>query len=138
MSKKPHVATAEYIRTKWLDITQRLMVGGTQITVTADEVNNLVSAQTPGLRIVAGQHETVTASDEIETGLSTVVAVVATLDDDPAIDAFLVTASIGDQDGDPDAGSVVINTWQPTDVDDATPIAATGFGVKVNWVAVGL
>ncbi len=47
------------------------------------------------------------------------------------------TASIGNQSNAPAAGSVYIKTWQPTAANDVTPIAATTFGKKVNWIAIG-
>lgn len=83
------------------------------------------------LKITRGQHETVTASDEVDTGLSVVISAVANLDADPTADALFATASIGDQDGSPDAGSILINTWQG----DAS--AASTFGKAVNWIAIG-
>lgn len=86
---------------------------------------------------VAGQHTTVAASDTVATGLTTVVAVVACLDSDPTDNPEWVSASIGDQAGAPTAGSVLIKTWQNTSGSDPTPVAATTFGKKVNWIAIG-
>jgi hypothetical protein len=79
----------------------------------------------------------VAAVDTVVTGLATVVAVVAVLDSDPTLDPLFVTASIGDQAGAPAAGSVYIKSWQATAAGDVTPIAATTFGKKVNWIAIG-
>lgn len=86
--------------------------------------------------IRGGQHTTVTAADTIETGLATVLSATATLEDDPGDDPLLVTAQIGNQAGAPAAGSIILKTWK-TDGTDPTPVAATTFGKKVNWVAVG-
>lgn len=86
------------------------------------------------LKIAAGQHTSVGASDAVATGLSTVIAAVASLDDAPGVaagDAALASASIGNQAGSPASGSILVETWQ----DDFS--AAANFGVKVNWVAVG-
>jgi len=91
-----------------------------------------------GLKLVAGQLTTVTAADTVITGLATVVAVVATLDSDPIDNPEWVTATIGDQAGSPAAGSVIIKTWQNTGGTDPTPAAATTFGKKVNWLAIGV
>lgn len=97
-----------------------------------------VSGLSDGLRMAAGQHETVTASDEVDTGLALVTAVIVSFDDDPTADPVFVSASIGDQAGAPDAGKVYIKTWKPTNVDtDITPVAATTFSKKVNWIAFG-
>ncbi len=89
------------------------------------------------LRTARGQHTTVAASDTVVTGLTKVVAVVASLDSDPADDPMLASASIGDQAGAPASGSVLIKTWKNTGGTDPTPVAATTFAKKVNWIAIG-
>lgn len=91
-----------------------------------------------GLRTVAGQLTTVTATDTVVTGLAKVIAVVASLDDNPGDNPEWVSATIGDQAGAPAAGSVIIKTWQNTAGNDPTPAAATTFGKKVDWIAVGI
>jgi len=95
------------------------------------------AAVAAGYKIARGQHTTVAASDTVVTGLATVVAVVATLDSDPVDDPFMCSASIGDQSGAPAAGSVLIKTWKNTGGTDPTPLAATTFSKKVNWIAIG-
>jgi hypothetical protein len=90
-----------------------------------------------GYKIARGQQLTVAASDTVVTGLATVVAVVASLDSDPADDPFMCTASIGDQAGTPAAGSIFIKTWKNTGGTDPTPLAASTFSKKVNWIAIG-
>jgi hypothetical protein len=89
------------------------------------------------LKFAGGQLTTVTAADTVLTGLATVVAVVASLESDPTDNPFMASAQIGDQAGAPAAGSIVIKTWQNTGGTDPTPAAATTFGKKVNWVAIG-
>lgn len=91
-----------------------------------------------GLRTVAGQLTTVTATDTVVTGLAKVISVVACLDDNPGDNPEWVSATIGDQAGAPAAGSVIIKTWQNTSGSDPTPVAATTFSKKVNWIAVGI
>ena len=90
-----------------------------------------------GIKMARGQLTTVTAADTVVTGLASVVAVVATLDSDPVDNPEWVSATIGDQAGAPAAGSVIIKTWQNTSGTDPSPIAATTFGKKVNWIAIG-
>lgn len=90
-----------------------------------------------GIKIARGQLTTVTATDTVVTGLNTVVAVVACLDDNPGDNPMLVSATIGDQAGAPAAGSIIIKTWQNTTGTDPTPLAATTFSKKVNWIAIG-
>jgi len=41
MAPKPHIATAEYIRTKWLDVMNRLRIGDVEVTASAAELNSL-------------------------------------------------------------------------------------------------
>lgn len=115
----------------------KVKFAGTALDVTAPEMNVLVTGVAAGYKIARGQHTTVAASDTVVTGLNTVVAVVAVLDADPGVDPLLVTASIGNQSGAPAAGSVYIKSWKPTAVNDVTPIAATTFSKKVNWIAIG-
>lgn len=138
------------IKVEEINVTERLKIEGTEVTADAAEINKLdgltkttaemnkqVEGAAAGYRVARGVHTTVAASDTVVTGLATVVSVVSTLESDPALDPLLVSASIGDQAGAPAAGSVLINTWQATAANDATPIAATTFGKKVNWIAIG-
>jgi hypothetical protein len=89
------------------------------------------------LKFARGQLTTVTAADTVVTGLATVVAVVASLESDPTDNPFMASAQIGDQAGAPAAGAIIIKTWQNSAGTDPTPAAATTFGKKVNWVAIG-
>lgn len=89
------------------------------------------------LKVVAGIQTTVAASDTIVTGLKKVLYAVASLEDAPVIGADRAQAVVGDQAGTPAAGSILLKTFKPTASGDATPIAATTFGKKVSWVAVG-
>lgn len=88
-------------------------------------------------KFVAGQSTTVAASDAITTGLKVVLYAVASLEDSPVIGCDRATAFVGDQAGTPAAGVISIKTWKPTGTGDATPIAATTFTKKVNWMAFG-
>jgi len=103
-----------------------------------DAVGTVLLDAPGGLKMAAGVHETIDADDTIVTGLSAVVAVVATLESDPVAGAQSATATIGDQAGAPAAGSIQIKTWKATAAGDTALIAATTFGKKVNWIAVGV
>lgn len=105
--------------------------------LSGDAVGLVALANTGGLRLVSGQATSVTASDTIVTGLSKVLSAVANLEDAPVIGCDRAQAVIGDQAGAPAAGSILLKTFKPTASGDATPIAATTFGKKVNWIAVG-
>lgn len=91
-----------------------------------------------GLRFVAGQATTASASDTIVSGLTTLYGVVAQLNDAPTDALSWVNADIGDQAGTPAAGSFLLKTWKNTSGTDPTPLAATGFSAKVNWIAFGI
>lgn len=127
-----------------------LRLDGTKITATADEINALsgleldadainllVQGVAAGYKVARGQHTTVAASDDVNTGLATVVAALATLDDDPSTATLFISCSIGNQSGAPAAGHILIKSWKPTAVNDVTPTAATAFTKKVNWIAIG-
>jgi len=106
------------------------------VTKTAAQINLLVAGVAGGYKVARGQHTTVAASDAVVTGLATVVAAIAVLDSDPSDDPFLVSCSIGDQAGAPAAGSILVKTWKH-DGTDPTPVAASTFSKKVNWIAIG-
>jgi predicted RecA/RadA family phage recombinase len=97
----------------------------------------LLSEGGGGIRQVSGQATTVTAADTIVTGLTTVLGAVASLDSDPGDDPMLASVTIGDQAGAPAAGSIILKTWKNTGGTDPTPVAATTFSKKVNWLAWG-
>jgi predicted RecA/RadA family phage recombinase len=90
-----------------------------------------------GIRMVAGQHTTVTAADTKATGLSKVLGAIVSYDTDPADANIFVSATVGDQAGAPVVGSIIIKTWKSGDGADVTPTAATAFGKKVNYIAFG-
>lgn len=113
-----------------------LLPGATTAAATLALLGGTAGVAT-GYKIARGQQTTVTASDTVVTGLATVVAVIASLDSDPVDDPFMCSASIGDQAGAPAAGSILIKTWKNTGGTDPTPLAATTFSKKVNWVAIG-
>ncbi len=90
-----------------------------------------------GRKFVAGQISTATAADTVATGLASVIACGASLDDNPGDDPMLVSATIGDQAGAPAAGSIIVKTWKNTGGTDPTPLAASTFSKKVSWWAYG-
>lgn len=103
-----------------------------------DTTASILIGDGDGLKMVAGQATTVTAADTIATGLGKVLGVVASFDTDPADANTFVSATVGDQAGAPVAGSFILKTWKSNDGADATPVAATVFAKKVNWIAFGV
>lgn len=108
-------------------------------TLLAGAVANPAAGVGASYKIARGVHQQAAASDTIATGLTTVVAVVATWQDPPTLKQLWVTATIGDQAGSPAAGSILTKTYKPTATNDVTPIAATDFtdNLHLNWVAIG-
>lgn len=111
-----------------------IKVGGVDKT---SALGGAIAGIAAGYKIARGQFTTVSASDTVVTGLATVIAVIASLDSDPLDDPFMCSASIGDQAGAPAAGSILLKTWKNTTGTDPTPLAATTFAKKVNWLAIG-
>lgn len=104
-----------------------------QVNAVANPVNGVAG----GYKLARGQATTASASDTVVTGLALVVSAVASMDSDPADDPFMCSCSIGDQAGTPAAGSILVKTWKNTGGTDPTPLAATTFSKKVNWIAIG-
>lgn len=98
----------------------------------------LLSA-TSGIFKLAGGTATPDQNDYVvATGLTTVVAAVASLKGDPTLTHMWSGANIGDQAGSPAAGSILIWSMKPTAANDVTPIAATTPWSAVDWIAVGV
>lgn len=144
------VAAAGYFNDvrELLNVGDRIMVIGNSIDdvaflsvltvpATGNVTTNILSADPGAFKIARGVHTTVDENDTIVTGLASVASVVATLASDPVAGCQSVTASIGDQAGAPAAGSILIKSWQATNADTTTVIAATTFGKLVNWIAIG-
>jgi len=115
----------------------KLEVAG--VDVTSSVATGGVAGVAAGYKIARGVHQQAAAVDTVVTGLTTVVAVVASWRDTPTLKQMFVTASIGDQAGAPAAGSILISTFKPTANNNVTPTAATDFtdNLSTNWVAIG-
>lgn len=96
-----------------------------------------VSAAAAGYKIARGTVTPTSGSHTVATGLTTVVAAVASLKGAPTLTHMLVAADIGNQSGAPAAGSILIKSYKPTSSSDVTPIAATTPWGAVDWIAVG-
>jgi hypothetical protein len=115
----------------------KLKINGVDVTAGAGGSN--VAGVAAGYKVARGVHQQAAASDTIVTGLTTVIAIVASWRDTPTLKQMFVTATIGDQAGAPAAGSVLIKTFKPTANNDVTPTAATDFtdNLSVDWIAIG-
>jgi hypothetical protein len=83
------------------------------------------------LKIAMGEHTTVAAVDEIDTGLREVFYFHATAGQDLA-DAFAGVSGAPSAT----AGHGTIKSWKH-DGTDPTPVAASAFSKKVQWIAMG-
>jgi len=110
---------------------------GTSVTKTAAEINLLVAGVAGGYKLAYGTATIGTATDTIVTGLATVVSAVVSLVGDPSITHMSSTCTVGNQTGQPAAGSIVIKSWKPTATGNVTPIAADTVFANVNWIAIG-
>lgn len=94
-----------------------------------------------GKAVASGVATPTDGSLTVVTGLSSVDFAVASFNGAPVITCMFCQADVGDQDGTPDAGEILILTQKPTDPagtnSDITPIDATTPFVDVNWVAIG-
>jgi hypothetical protein len=85
-----------------------------------------------GVKVVYGLTSITGATGgDIDTGLSAVSNVVASLASDASIDANVVTGTAGGG-----AGHITLKVWKPTSSGDCTPILAT-VAKTVRWIAIG-
>lgn len=77
-------------------------------------------------------------SEDVVTGLTTVVAVVCNLVDTPTLTHMWSDATIGDQAGAPAEGSIRVVNRKPTTSGNVAPIDATTPWVDVAWIALGV
>jgi hypothetical protein len=85
-------------------------------------------------KLASGDHTTVTAADVVTTGLVKVLGCVASMESDPVLTCDRASAV---PVGATAPGSITIKTQMPTSSSVTTPIAATTFSKKVNWLAWG-
>lgn len=107
------------------------------VTKTASEINLLIAGVAGGYKIARGTATIGTATDDIVTGLATVVSATISMVGDPSLTHMSSSVTVGDQAGAPAAGSIRIKSWKPTGVADVTPIAATAPFGNVSWIAIG-
>lgn len=89
----------------------------------------LVLGAAAGYKIARGI-TAVTGTNDLTTGLATVVAFACTLAEDPSADATIATAVLGA------AGHITLKVWKPTAEANTAPIAAV-LAKNVSWIAIG-
>ena len=112
-----------------LETGAKLYVGGSDVT--AAVATGGIAGVAAGYKLARGETSvTGLTGGDVDTGLTTVVAVVGSLAEDAALTGMWVTAALG-------AGShITLKVWKPTATGDVTPILSTA-AKKVDWVAVG-
>jgi len=108
----------------------RLKDGGVSSAKLATALQTLVLGAASGYKLARGE-AAVTGTADVDTGLSTVVAVIASLKSDPSVDALWASAASSST-----AGHIDLKVWKPTASDNCTPIAATA-EKSVEWIAIG-
>ena len=108
------------------------------VTKTFSEINALAVGVAGSYKIARGVTAIGAASEDIVTGLTTVVAAVVSLVGDPSMTHMYSSVTIGDQSGAPAAGSIRVKSWKPTAAGDVSPIAATSAFANVAWIAIGV
>lgn len=122
------------------DLTAANLAKLGNITLSATEINGAVLGQsaatsdvTPGVRLVAGQATTTSATDGVVTGLGVISGVTVSMETDPTPLCQHFTAVVAGQT----AGSFLLKGWKAASSVLTSEIAATSFGKVVNWLAVG-
>jgi hypothetical protein len=108
------------------------------VTKNAAEINLLVQGVESGYKIARGTTAIGAASEDVVTGLTTVIGTVVSLVGDPSLTHMFSTGTVGNQTGQPAAGSIRIKSFKPTATGDVTPIAAADVFANVSWVAWGI
>lgn len=88
-------------------------------------------------RVAAGTFTPVAATSEVATGLALVSAALVSFRGTQSLTHYHSFADVGDQAGNPPAGSIDITHLKPTGVADVTPIPATTPWSELDWIAFG-
>jgi hypothetical protein len=104
--------------------------GGIAAAKLESALQALILGAAAGYKLARGT-AAVTGSADVNTGLATVVAVVASFHDAPSVDAMFVQAKAGST-----AGHIDLVVTKPTAVNNVTPTASTT-ETNVDWIAIG-
>ena len=114
-------------------------IAGTDIRAElAAAVTTPVAGVAAGYIVARGVFTPTDGSEDVVTGLTTVVAAVSALVATPVLTHMWSQATIGDQAGAPAAGSIRVVNRKPTGSGDVSPADATTPFVDVAWIAVGV
>lgn len=110
----------------------------TKFNGTAVDLAAAVAGVAAGYKIARGVFTPEDGSEDIVTGLTTVIAVVSQLVATPTLTHMWSHATIGNQSGAPAAGSIRVVNRKPTTSGNVAPIDATTPWVDVAWIAIGV
>jgi hypothetical protein len=105
---------------------------GTLISPTAAQINLLAQGYASGYKVARGA-AICTGTLDVVTGLTTVVAAIASLVDDPGVGTAAWVSIVAPAST---AGVITLKTWKPTTAGNVTPIAGAA-GANLSWLAVG-
>ena len=109
----------------------KVKIAGTQVAVTAAQINNLVQGAAANKAFTSGE-VAFTGSVSFDTGLSTLDAVLVSMVSDPSVtDAFWVTALKAST-----VGWVEVYAWKPTAADNLEPAEGSA-SVTAAWFVSG-
>ncbi len=114
-------------------------IAGTDIRAElAAAVTTPLAGVAAGYKIARGVFTPTDGSEDVVTGLTTVVAAVANLVATPTLTHMWSNATIGDQGSAPIAGSIRVVNRKPTTSGNVAPADATTPWVDVAWIAIGV
>ena len=114
-----------------------LFINSEAMTKTATQLNLVAIGVAAGYKVARGTVTPTSGSHTVVTGLTAVVAAVASLKGAPSLTHMFTASDVGDQAGTPAAGSILVKSYKPTGVADVTPIAATTPWSAVDWICIG-
>ena len=112
--------------------------GSDQRAALAAAVEAPMAGVAAGYKLARGVFTPTDGSEDVVTGLTTVVAAIAMLVATPTLTHMWSDATIGDQSGAPAAGSIRVVNRKPTTSGNVAPIDATTPWVDVAWIAIGV
>ncbi len=108
------------------------------VTKTFSEINALVGGIAGEYKIARGVTVINADSQDIPTGLTTVVAAVCSFVGTPSLTHMWSTATVGNQTDAPTAGKIRILSFKPTAAGNVLPTQATTPFANVAWIAIGV
>lgn len=107
------------------------------VTLSTGQINKLLQNVVAGKKVAIGIKTVGAASEDVPTGLTTVDACMVSMVGNASLTHMWSSGTIGNQTGQPAAGSIRIISKKPTSAADCTPVDAAGSFANVAWLAIG-